>query len=46
LDRLQVGADSLDRPRTGLSSIAKIEHESRIADHVTAEPGRRHPAVA
>jgi hypothetical protein len=45
LDRLQVSAHALLRPRSGLASVPKIEYEARIADYVTAEPGRRNSAV-
>jgi len=45
LDRLQIGANALDRPLTRLSPVPQIEDESRIADRIPAEASRCDPTV-
>jgi hypothetical protein len=45
LHRLQVGKDTRDGGRSGLAAVAQVKDESRIADGIAPEPGRRDVAV-
>jgi hypothetical protein len=38
--RLKIGADALDRRRAWVATVAQIEHEAGITDHVASKAGR------
>jgi hypothetical protein len=39
--RLQIRADTRNRPRPRIPAVSKIEHKTRIAKHFPAESGGR-----